>query len=167
MEKGPMLSIKMTTDKDFDWNTIQQTGLRYKTHVDANLMGKIVILTDVADALKFYKEGLALAAISVTGTTEEKCKKLCDGYNENVNTQLMMAGKMIGSVTMTPTKNDSLDSYKPGMTATTSLSDNQPLPINEVLSLIGFSFEDIINMIMGKTQNGDDDEEEEDDETVE
>ena len=170
MQGNPMLSLNLTTDKDFDWNTVKETGLRFKTHVDANLMGRIFIVTDVADVLKFYKEGLALAAISVNGTTEENCKELCNSFNENVNTQLMMAGSVLGSVMVMPIKKDTLDSYRPGLVAVTSLSDGHPLAINDALALMGFSFQDIINMLMGKTPNDvddDDEEEEEDDAPVE
>ena len=164
MQGNPMLSLNLTTDKDFDWNTVKETGLRFKTHVDANLMGRIFIVTDVADVLKFYKEGFALAAISVNGTTEENCKELCNSFNENVNTQLMMAGSVLGSVMVMPIKKDTLDSYRPGLVAVTSLSDGHPLAINDALALMGFSFQDIINMLMGKTPNDVDDEEEEEEE---
>jgi hypothetical protein len=167
MQGNPMLSLNLTTDKDFDWNTVKETGLRFKTHVDANLMGRIFIVTDVADVLKFYKEGLALAAISVNGTTEENCKELCNSFNENVNTQLMMAGSVLGSVMVMPIKKDTLDSYRPGLLAVTSLSDGHPLAINDALALMGFSFQDIINMLMGKTPNDVDDEEEEEEYDVE
>ena len=160
-DNNAILSMDMSTDRDFDWKTILQTGLRYKTHVDANLMDKIVIKTDVADALQFYKEGLALAALSLTGTTEENCKKLTDSFNENVNIQLLMADAVMGSVLVTPTKsNKQSDRYTPAIVAVTSISNYQPLTIEKTLGLMGFSFQDIINMLMGKTKEDGNEEEE-------
>ncbi len=79
----------------------------------------------------------------------------------------MMAGSVLGSVMVMPIKKDTLDSYRPGLLAVTSLSDGHPLAINDALALMGFSFQDIINMLMGKTPNDVDDEEEEEEYDVE
>ena len=148
-----VIAFKMKGENNLTLESILHRNVVFKGELVTSINdGTLALKCNVANMNKFYIAGLGLAQIAITGSPKEKCQKLSDEFNTVVNSTLSLFGNELGLVMIEPIAWDSVpNTYHPGLVL-------QPLPIDEdsekiilkdFLNMLGLSFEDIINMLIG------------------
>lgn len=90
------------------------------------------------------------AAIGLTyknGTTEATCVKLANDFNENVTANIAFAGTDLGDILLGYRPMEGSVNYKPVIEVSSPIFGETPLSLDEILALLGVTWDDIKEMI--------------------
>lgn len=91
----------------------------------------------------------AIGLTSKNGTTEAACVKLVNDFNDNVTANIGFAGTDIGDMLLGYRPVEGSVNYKPVIVISSPILGDTPLSLDEILDLLGITWDDIKGMISG------------------
>lgn len=153
-EGSKVVDIRLKGENDLTLEKLLHHNAVFKGELEASLNdGMLGLKSNINNMNKFYMAGLELAGIGVAGDSKEKCQELTDAFNAVVNSKLLLYGSDFGLVTFKPVASDSIpDIYRPKLFLRQLPIDENSgeIVLKDFLEMMGLSFEDIINMLLGQ-----------------
>jgi len=153
-EGSKVVDIRLKGENDLTLEKLLQHNVVFKGELEASLSdGMLGLKSNILNMNKFYLAGLELAGIGIKGGSKEKCQELTDAFNSVVNSNLLLNGTEFGMVTFKPIASDSLpDIYRPELVLRQLpiSEDSGELVLKDFLAMMGLSFDNIINMLLGQ-----------------
>lgn len=91
----------------------------------------------------------AIGLTSKNGTTEAACVKLVNDFNDNVTANIGFAGTDLGDMLLGYRPVEGSVNYKPVIVISSPILGDTPLSLDEILDLLGITWDDIKGMISG------------------
>jgi hypothetical protein len=149
-----VVDISLKGENDLTLEKLLHHNAVFKGELEASISdGMLGLKSNIDNMNKFYMAGLGLAEIGIAGGSKEKCQEVTDAFNSVVNSKLLLFGSEFGLVTFKPLASDSVpDIYRPELILRQLPIDENSgeLVLKDFLAMMGLSFEDIINMLLGK-----------------
>lgn len=146
----PLLEMTSTLTDNRTLANILKGNVAIVSDFNVSIMGgSLGINGQVKNLSKLVLEAVALYGISKKGTSEEVCNNIVSKFNENSNFDLMSEDSNIGKLFMQPVYNKESGKYIPALMIDSPLFGEEPVNIAEILSGLGITFEDILQLIMG------------------
>lgn len=148
-----ILSASLRHANNLSWETLKAHDAVFTGEYSLNVMeGVVAVNGEISNINKFYVDGLALAVMALTGTTQEKCQQLTDDFNSIVTSSLVLGQNNLGMLSLQPVLADAeRNIYMPTIVATSPLFDGEPLTLNEIFDRLGLTMEGLLNMLLGKS----------------
>lgn len=151
-QNGTQLAvIKLKTSNDYTFAKMVLGQVRFAGDLEVNIMDNLAVIKSHVKSLnRFYLDALDLTGVSRTGTSKENCQIICDGFNDNTTTTLLLAGINLGTLTLAPTQSDAVRNlYKPTILVASPLLGDREMTIQEVMEAMGVSLDDVLNLLLG------------------
>lgn len=154
-QNGEQLAvIKLKVDNNYSFEKMLLGKVRFTGDLEVNLMDNLAVVKSHIKSLnRYYLDAAELTKVSKEGTSKENCQIICDGFNNNTTTTLLVAGVNAGTLTLAPTQSDVVRNlYKPTIMASSPLIGDREMTLEEIMEAMGVSLEDIINMLLGSQE---------------
>ena len=147
-ETDPLAVMTSTLTDNMSFINMIKHDVIFATDYDVSVMnGNISIKGHINNVNIFLGQAPLLMGIFKYGTSEDICNKVVNKFNENSKIDIMIAGNNMGSVELMPVFQEESKKYSVALVINSPLFGEEPVELTTMLSNLGFSLEDILNMI--------------------
>ena len=146
--------IKLKVDNNYTFEKMILAQVRFTGDLEVNIMDNLAVVKSHIKSLnRYYLDAIELTKAYREGTSKENCQIICDGFNDNTTTTLLVAGVNAGTITLGPTQSDAVRNlYKPTIVAASPLIGDREMTLEEIMEAMGVSLDDITNLLLGSQE---------------